>query len=96
MDENTPARMSEKMQDYYNKGREEEKARKDVDVNADRKAEEAKAEEERARKEQEAIAAEWRARENSVPRVRPGNAWAWKKSQEGGEAADEAAKAAQP
>ncbi len=83
VDENTPARMSEKMQDYYNKGREEEKARKDVDVNADRKAEEAKAaaeEAERVRKaqeaEQEAIAAEWRARENSVPRVRPGNAWA--------------------
>ncbi|MBP5199311.1 MAG: pilus assembly protein N-terminal domain-containing protein [Schwartzia sp.] len=75
VNENTPARMSEKMQDYYNKGREEEKARKDVDLNADRKAEE----EERIRKEQEAereaIAAEWRARGNSTPRVHPGNAW---------------------
>ena len=76
VDEDTPARMSEKMQEYYNKGREEEKARKDVDLNADRKAEE----EERVRKEQEAeknaIAEEWRARENTVPRVRPANAWA--------------------
>ncbi len=76
VDQNTPARMSEKMEEYYNKGREEEKARKDVDLNADRKAEE----EERARKEQEAeknaIAEEWRARENTVPRVRPANAWA--------------------
>ena len=76
VDQNTPARMSEKMQEYYNKGREEEKARKDVDLNADRKAEEAKAAEEQARKEREEVEAAWRARENSVPRVKPGNAWA--------------------
>ena len=76
VDENTPARMSEKMQDYYNRGRDEEKARKDVDVNEERKVAEEKAEEEKARKEQEEIEAEWRARENNVPRVRPANAWA--------------------
>ena len=76
VDENTPARMSEKMQDYYNKGREEEKARKDVDVNEDRKVAEEQAAEEEARKEQEDIAAEWRARGNTTPLVRPGNAWA--------------------
>lgn len=75
VDENTPARMSDKMHDYYNKGQEQEKARKDVDLNADRKAAEEKAAEEKARKEQEAVEAEWRARENNVPRVRPGNAW---------------------
>ena len=75
VDEDTPARMSEKMQDYYNRGREEEQKRKDVDLNADRITEEAKAEE-RAQKEREAVEAEWRARGNSVPRVRPGNAWA--------------------
>lgn len=98
VDENTPARMSEKMQDYYNKGREEEKARKDVDVNEDRKAAEAKAAaeaEEKARKEREAIDAEWRARENSVPRVRPGNAWKRIYYPEEDEAATEAANAAQ-
>lgn len=75
VDEDTPARMSDKMHDYYNKGQEQEKARKDVDLNADRKAAEEKAAEEKARKEQEAVEAEWRARENNVPRVRPGNAW---------------------
>ena len=96
VDQDTPARMSEKMQDYYNKGREEEKARKDVDLNEDRKAAEAKAEEEKARKEQEEIEAEWRARENNVPRVRPGNAWARPYASAGDEAAAEAANAAAP
>lgn len=95
VDENTPARMSEKMQDYYNKGREEEQARKDVDVNEDRKAAEAKAEEEKARKEQEEIEAEWRARENNVPRVRPANAWNRVYFPEDDAAAAEAANAAQ-
>ena len=75
VDDNTPARMSDKMHDYYSKGQEQEKARKDVDLNKDRKAAEAKAAEEKARKEQEAVDAEWRARENNVPRVRPGDAW---------------------
>lgn len=96
VDENTPARMSEKMQDYYNKGREEEKARKDVDVNGERRVEEEKAAEEAARKEQEAIAAEWRARENTVPRVRPANAWRRLDVPEENTAAVEAASAAQP
>ncbi len=91
VNENTPARMSEKMQDYYDKGREEAKSRKDVDLNEDRKAEE----EERARKEQEAIDAEWRARDNSVPRVRPGNAWKRIYYPEEDEAVAEAANAAQ-
>ncbi len=72
VNEDTPARMSEKLQDYYNNGREVERARKDVDLNEDRKAAEA----ENARKEQEAVAAEWRARGNTAPLVRPGNAWA--------------------
>ncbi len=80
VDQDTPARMSEKMQEYYDKGQKEEKARKDVDLNAEHRAEAQKAEEERIRKEQEAereaIEAEWRARDNNVPRVRPGNAWA--------------------
>ncbi len=93
VDEDTPARMSEKMQDYYNKGREEEQKRKDVDVNADRKTEEAKAED-RAQKEREAVEAEWRARENSVPRVRPGNAWARLYPPPDEAAAEEAAQAA--
>lgn len=95
VDENTPARMSEKMQKYYDKGREEEKARKDVDLNADRKAEAAKAEEERARKEREEVEAAWRARENSVPRVKPGNAWARPNAPES-ETAVEAAQAPNP
>ena len=95
VDENTPARMSEKMQKYYDKGREEEKARKDVDLNADRNAERAKAEEERARKEREEVEAAWRARENSVPRVKPGNAWARPNAPES-EAAVEAAQAPNP
>lgn len=85
VDEETPARMSEKMQDYYNKGREEEKARKDVDVNEDRKAAEAKAAE-----------AEERVRENSVPRVRMGNAWKRLYPSDDGGAAAEAAEAAKP
>ena len=80
VDENTPARMSDKMHDYYSKGQEQEKARKDVDLNAEHRAEKKKAEAERARKEweaeQEAAGAEWRARaNNNVPRVRPGDAW---------------------
>ena len=80
VDENTPARMSDKMHDYYSKGQEQEKARKDVDLNAEHRAETKKAEAERARKEweaeQEAAGAEWRARaNNNVPRVRPGDAW---------------------
>ena len=95
VDENTPARMSEKMQDYYGTGREEEKARKDVDLNADRDAEKAKTEEERARKEREEVEAAWRARENSVPRVKPGNAWARPNAPES-EAAVEAAQAPNP
>ncbi len=84
VNENTPARMSDKMQEYYNRGKEEAAARNKVDLNEDRKKEEAQAAEweaERARKEweeeQKAIAAEWRARQdNNTPRVRPGNAWA--------------------
>lgn len=91
VNENTPARMSEKMQDYYDTGREEAKSRKDVDLNDDRKAEE----EERARKEREAIDAEWRARENNVPRVRPANAWNRVYFPEDDGAAVEAANAAQ-
>ncbi len=86
VDENTPARMSDKMQEYYNKQREEARARNDVDLNRDRKEDEAviaeRAEAEKAERdrreweeEQKAIAAEWRARENNVPRVKPGNAW---------------------
>lgn len=95
VDEDTPARMSEKMQEYYNKGREEEKSRKDVDLNEDRKTAEAKAAaeaEEKARKEREEVEAAWRARENSVPRVKPGNAWARPNAPES-EAAVEAAQA---
>ncbi len=91
VNENTPARMSEKMQDYYDTGREEAKSRKDVDLNEDRKAEE----EERVRKEREAIDAEWRARENNVPRVRPANAWNRVYFPEDDGAAAEAANAAQ-
>ena len=91
VNESTPARMSEKMQDYYDTGREEAKSRKDVDLNEDRKAEE----EERVRKEREAIDAEWRARENNVPRVRPANAWNRVYFPEDDAAAAEAANAAQ-
>ena len=102
VDENTPARMSDKMEDYYSKGQEQAKARKDVDLNADYKAEKeraAAAEAERVRKEQEAereaVAAEWRARENNVPRVRPGDAWKRIEFPPDEEAVQEAAAAAE-
>ena len=100
VDQNTPARMSDKMEEFYNKGQEQEKARKDVDVNADYKAERekaAKAEEERIRAareaEQASIEAEWRARDNNVPRVRPGDAWRRVEYPPDAEAAEEAAAA---
>ncbi|MBR1761510.1 MAG: pilus assembly protein N-terminal domain-containing protein [Schwartzia sp.] len=100
VDDNTPARMSDKMQDYYNKGQEQEKARKDVDLNADHKAEREAAaleEAERARAAREAernsVEAEWRARDNNVPRVRPGDAWKRVEYPPDEEAAEEAAAA---
>ncbi|MBQ9364666.1 MAG: pilus assembly protein N-terminal domain-containing protein [Schwartzia sp.] len=73
VDENTPARMSDKMQEMYDKGREEVKAQNKVDLNEDKKAEEA----ERAKKEQESNAREPKERiqvDGASP-VRMGNAW---------------------
>lgn len=95
VDENTPARMSEKMEKYYQRGQEEEKARNDVDLNAGKKEKEAAEAAKREEKERAAAREAWDKLGKTTPRVKPADPWRYAKTDQTAEEAASAPEEAQ-